>query len=318
MSVVENSDTGNDTIAELSLEERAAKFFGPSASPVKVDVGAMSHPGKRRPNNEDHYGVVRRCRSRDVLLTNLPDGFLPHSEDVSYALAVADGIGGAAFGELASMLALRTAWDLTTSAFKWPFRLNETEAHDITEALEVYGQLMHRRVVEQGRAEPHTAGMGTTLTGAVTVGREVFIAHIGDSRAYLFRDGSLERLTRDHTMAQQMVDAGVIASVSHASRLMQHMLVNCLGGNRDEVEVDVSRVQLDDGDRLLLCTDGLSDMVSDDEIAQILNSRPAPQDACQALVDMALDHGGKDNVTVVLARFAFGPDRAAGTRNRSA
>ena len=160
--------------------------------------------------------------------------------------------------------------------------------------------------------------MGTTMTASVTFGLDAIVAHVGDSRAYLLRDGMLERLTRDHTMAQQMVDTGVIPSVSHASRLMQHMLVNCLGGNRDEVEVDVSRVQLDDGDRLLLCTDGLTDMVSETEITQILNSRPAPQDACHALVDLALDHGGKDNVTVVLARFMIGSEGGAGTRKQSA
>ena len=86
MSFVEESDPSRDTIAELSLEELAEKFFGPIPPPVKVEFGALSHPGKVRTNNEDHYGVVRRCRSRDVLLTNLPEGFLPPSEDVSYAL----------------------------------------------------------------------------------------------------------------------------------------------------------------------------------------------------------------------------------------
>ena len=161
--------------------------------------------------------------------------------------------------------------------------------------------------------------MGTTMTASVTFGLDAIVAHVGDSRAYLFRDGSLERLTRDHTMAQQMVDAGVIPSVSHASRMMQHMLVNCLGGrDRDEVEVDVCRVQLDDGDRLLLCTDGLNDMVSEIEVAKILSSHPESNAACHELVDVALEHGGRDNVTVVFARFATAPERSLGTSNRSA
>src|SRR4051794_39040701 len=121
-----------------SLEELAAKYFGPAAPPVRVDLGALSHPGRVRRNNEDHYAVVRRRRSRDVLLTNLPEGFLPPMQDDAYALSVADGMGGHAFGEVASMMALRVAWELTGSAFKWHFKLTAEEAAEITEQLPIY------------------------------------------------------------------------------------------------------------------------------------------------------------------------------------
>src|SRR6266545_1600416 len=125
-------------------------------------------------------------------------------------MAVADGVGGAAFGELASMFALRAGWDLTTGAFKWHFKITEREAEELTEQLRVYGRLMHRALLERVHGDPRLAGAGTTLTGALIVGRDAFIGHVGDSRAYLFRAGSLEPLTRDHTLAQRLVDAGAI------------------------------------------------------------------------------------------------------------
>lgn len=301
MSVSAEQDTVDESI-DAGHDNLFARFFGPNAPTVKLEFGALSHPGKVRPNNEDHYGVVRRCRSRNVLLTNLPAGFLPQVEDVAHALVVADGIGGAAFGELASMFALRAGWDLTSKAFKWHFKMTDGEAEELMDQLRAYGQLMHQALLDRAQEDPRLAGMGTTITGALIVGSEAFLAHVGDSRAYLFRGGSLDPLTRDHTLAQQLVDSGAIPSIDAASRLMQNMLVNCLGGrNRAEIEVDVHRIQLADGDRLLLCTDGLTDMVNEDEIAKVLQQRTAPDDACRTLVELALDHGGRDNVTVVLA-----------------
>lgn len=306
MNAFHEQDTVDETVLLNSLDELAGKYFGPPATALRVEVGAMSHPGKVRPSNEDHFSVVRRQRSREVLLTNLPSDVLPRSRnDEVYAMAVADGIGGAAFGEMASMLALRTSWDLTTRAFKWHFLVNESEAEELKELLKLYGQLIHRKLQAEADANPRRSGMGTTLTGALSIGTEAFIAHVGDSRAYLFHDGTLQQLTRDHTLAQQLVDSGAIPSVEAASRRMQNMLVNCLGGSRSEVEIDVHQIQLADDDRLLLCTDGLTDMVSDDEIAQTLKRRPDPQDACQTLVEQALNHGGRDNITVILARYGM-------------
>jgi protein phosphatase len=307
MSASADHDTVDERIT-VDVDELSARLFGPRSPEVHVEFGALSHSGKVRLNNEDHFSVVRRRRSREVLLTNLPEHVVPKSlHDDVYAMAVADGIGGAAFGELASMLALQAGWDLTTHAFKWHFQVTETEADELKELLKVYGQLIHGKLQDEAAHDPRLAGMGTTITGALSIGTEAFIAHVGDSRAYLFRDGKLQQLTRDHTLAQQLADAGVIPSVSAASRRMQNMLVNCLGGSRSEVDVDVQQVQLADGDRLLLCTDGLSDMVDDALIAQTLTQHADPQSACRMLVDLALDHGGRDNVTVVLARYESPP-----------
>jgi protein phosphatase len=303
MVVITDGSTVEESISE-SLEARAARYFGPTAVPVHVEVGALSHAGKVRANNEDHFVVVRRRRSRDVLATNLPATLLRPVHDDAYALAVADGVGGAVFGEVASMLALQAGWELTAGAFKWHFKITESEAVELLEMLRVYGQLIHRRLQEASQADPRLRGMGTTITAAISIGLDAFLAHVGDSRAYLFRNGALELLTRDHTAAQQLVDAGAIGSVLEASRFLRHMLVNSLGGQRPEVEVDTRHVQLADGDALLVCSDGLTDMVPEAEIAEILRRGAEPQTAAQSLVQAALEQGGRDNVTVVLAKYS--------------
>jgi len=287
--------------SQTDLAYLAAKYFGAPPTPMRLEFGARSHPGRVRTNNEDHYNVVRRRRTRDVLLTNLPEGYLPQVDDDSYALAVADGIGGAAFGELASMFALRAGWDLTSRAYKWHFRLSEREMAELMEMVQVYGQLIHQKLRDLAKTDPSFAGMGTTITAAIIVAGNAVIGHIGDSRAYLWRAGNLRQLTRDHTRAQEMVDIGVFDSIEDAPKFMRHVLVNCLGGATAEVDVDVHHVALEAGDRLLLCTDGLTDMIADNHVAQVLQAHPAADEACQALVDSALEHGGKDNVTVVLA-----------------
>jgi protein phosphatase len=292
MSSVSDEDTVEEVVG-LSLEERAARLFGSAAQPVQVEIGARSHPGKVRPNNEDHYLVVRRRRSRDVLATNLPEAIFTHTHDDAYGLVVADGVGGAAFGELASMLALSTGWNLTTGAFKWHFNVNEREAEEIMETLRIYGQLMHRRLLEERQADPRL---------------DAFVAHAGDSRAYLFHNGALKRLTRDHTLAQKLVDQGKLKSVADATGFMRNLLVNCLGRNAPEVQVDTCQIRLGHGDELLLCTDGLTDMVPEPEIARIVAGRAEPEAAVRDLVDAALEAGGKDNITVVLARFLATPE----------
>jgi serine/threonine protein phosphatase PrpC len=276
------------------------KHFGPSAAPIQVTFGALSHAGKVRANNQDHYIVVERRRSRSVLLTNIPTDMLHPGEDTVHVLAVADGMGGAAFGELASLMALRNAFDLGHSAVKWVFKVTEQEIKDLYEQLEAILRLVHRELVEQAQADKTLAGMGTTLTGAYLIGAEAFIAHVGDSRAYLYRNGILRRLTRDHTVAQDMIDSGN----TRPEAVTHHMLTNCLGGMDRDLHVDFQQVHLEDCDRLLFCTDGLTNMVPEEQIAGTLKAHPEAQDACRVLVEQALEQGGKDNVTVIVASFA--------------
>ena len=292
--------------AKPDYDELSAKYFGEETVPVQTEFGALSHCGLHRTNNEDHYSVVRRYRARDVLLTNMPKEAYTGHRDEAYGMAVADGIGGAAFGELASMLALRTCWELTGKAFKWNFNPSPSELAEMEEATNVYMHLIHQRIQTEARAQGEYRGMGTTLTGALTMGWDAFIFHVGDSRAYLYREGTLHRLTKDQTLAESMVAAGLINSVDEAAKRFRNTLVSCLGGNLHELDVETSHVELRAGDRLLFCTDGLTDMISETNIATIFEKKASPQETCQSLVDAALAAGGRDNVTVVIGAYSSG------------
>jgi protein phosphatase len=147
-------------------------------------------------------------------------------------------------------------------------------------------------------------GMGTTLTVAGLLGSDLIIGHVGDSRAYLLRGDEFKQLTTDHTLAQALIDAGVANRDDPASRSMRHVLTAAVGSLGREVNPQVQRFKLQKGDRLLLCTDGLTEMVEDAMIADVLSESSSAQTACQNLLDLALAGGGVDNVTVVLAHFA--------------
>ncbi len=296
MSTSRSSDTADFPVVDNFL----ARHFGPSPPAVRVQIGAHSHQGLVRENNEDHYLVVENRRSRSVLQTNLPAGMLPPADDVAYVLAVADGMGGAAFGELASMLALRSAWDQGPSAIKWTWIVTDREVQELREKMEIMFRRMNQVLLDVAKAGPAYHGMGTTLTGAYTVGPDAFIGHIGDSRAYLYHDGKLTQITRDQTLAQECLDAGL-----PAPRSWYHRLTSCLGASEQDVQVEFHHVHLTNGDQLLLCTDGLSDMISKADMVQVLRQQLQPDAKARALIDLALQVGGRDNVTVIVAEYSL-------------
>jgi PPM family protein phosphatase len=278
----------------------------PPPPPVRVEFGAMSHPGRVRQKNEDHFLIGRIRRSLSVLRTSLPAAELPppRHED-GYAMVVADGLGGSAAGEMASMLAIRTGLELVRGSPRWGLRINEDEAQALIERMRAYYLQVDSVLLDHARAHPELAGMATTLTVAYSAGPDLFLVHAGDSRAYLYHDATLYRLTRDHTLAQMLADAGKIAPEEVEGHGHRNVLVNCLGGSGHGVAPAVAHLRLADGDRVLLCTDGLTTTVDDALIAETLRLFPAPDDACKALVELALDCGGTDNVTVVLACYAI-------------
>jgi protein phosphatase len=304
------SDTDEYIVADTS--EYAARFLEsrPTAL-VQMTVAGCSHPGKVRPGNEDNYLVVRRYRGREVLDTSLPREVLRPVEDNAYVLAVADGMGGRAFGEVASLLALLTGWEIGSDEVKWTHRVNDREEEEFREKARTFFSLLNRTIHAEVRDHPRLSGMGTTLTIAYSTGDELFVAHAGDSRAYLFRGDQITRLTRDHNLAQLLVDTGAAAPDSPEARKTRHVLTNVLGGPDPGIEVDISRHKLLDGDVVMLCTDGLNDHVPDPEIAALLGKHTVPADACRVLIDLALERGGRDNVTVVVARYRFEGDRVS-------
>ena len=187
----------------------------------------------------------------------------------------------------------------------WIFRLDETVATNATQRSKRRLRQLNSLLIERGRQDPAVRGMGTTLTAARNMGRHLQIVHVGDSRAYLLREGRLHRLTRDHTYVQLLIDSGELSKEAAAEFGARHVLVNALGGFDEEVEVDVDQLELTTGDRLLLCSDGLTDLVDDQAICRTLIECRDSADACRRLVDLALTGGGRDNVTVVVASYRF-------------
>jgi protein phosphatase len=273
---------------------------------VEVDLAAISHTGRVRSNNEDHYLVARVDRSMRTLHTNLREGEVPqHYSETAYGLLVADGVGGAAGGEIASRTAVHALVDLVIDTPDWIMRMDAPLANEVLQRMERRFQQVRDVLMEKVKADPELRGMATTMTVAVTLGADLLTAHVGDSRAYVYRSsgGVLERLTRDQTLAQSLVDSGAISRADIATHPSRNVLTSALATRGAFVQVELKRWRLADGDQLLLCSDGLTDMVPDDAIARELGAAGSAGTACQRLVDLALEAGGKDNVTVVLGRY---------------
>jgi PPM family protein phosphatase len=242
---------------------------------------------------------LRRTRTQQVLRTSVPIGQLPEHCDEAYAMAVADGMSGTSGGDLASQLAIRAAWDLAAQTTSWVMRLGCLNSYELTERIEGFAHLMQQAFLEEFQANPKFGDSGTTWTSAYFVDTFAFVAQIGDSPCFRWRDGTLAQISIDHTIEQEFLAAGV--SPEHACKC-RHLLTRCFGARTPNPRPDVYHLRLQAGDQLLLCTDGLSDMVSAERIGKCLDESPDTQSACENLIGLALAAGGKDNITVVLAR----------------
>jgi serine/threonine protein phosphatase PrpC len=203
---------------------------------------------------------------------------------------------------------IRLALDLPD----WFFKVDEDRLPEIEDRARHLVQQVGAELVERGRQDAALRGMGSTMTGVRSLGRDLLVAHVGDSRAYLFRAGGLHRLTKDHTYAQLLVDMGQLQACDVPDSGKRHILTNALGGSMGHVRVDIDLLQLESGDRVLLCSDGLTDLVDDDKIAKTLLETHASKDACAQLLQLALESGGRDNVTVIVAGYTL-PDEHAGS-----
>lgn len=233
---------------------------------------AVSHPGLVRDGNEDSGFVSPAC------------------------VLVADGVGGAAAGEVASA---------TTAYVVSAFSLADPHGDPVS-VLEAGVRLAQEQVAAGVREDPRRAGMATTLTAVATDGQRFGLAHVGDSRGYVFRDGYLVRLTRDDTYVQRLVEEGTIDEDDVPSHPWRNVVLRCINGTAPQPG-DVSAVELSAGDRVLLASDGLTDLVREAQIAEILE-RYDDDAAAEALRDAALAAGGSDNVTCLLATVVDGPE----------
>ena len=201
----------------------------PRVAPVEVDLAALSHSGRIRPNNEDHYLVVRAGRYLRTWMTNLPEGSVPREfEETVYGMAVADGIGGRAAGEVASRLALTLLVELVFDTPDWIFSLDEPELMEVFHRAAWRFRAVNAALLERARHDPTLAGMGTTLTVAMSLGPLLTVVYVGDSRVYLLRGRELHRLTRDHTLAQELADLGRLPAEDVAANALRNVLTEAI------------------------------------------------------------------------------------------
>jgi PPM family protein phosphatase len=273
------------------------------AIPISVhfEFGALTDTGKVRSKNEDQYLIARASKSLDVLGTSLTeDQRTPLIQSESFILLVADGIGGRAGGELASAFVVNEAIRHIMETAKWFFRLDDPDEDVRIRLLQETLDRADRKLRDEAEEDPTLKGMGTTLTAVSMIGADAFLVHVGDSRAYLLRDGVLQQLTTDHTLVREMVQKGIITPEVARTHHLRHVITNVIGGPAG-VSGEMADFRLKDGDRLLLCSDGLTEPVRDEQIREILTGYSHPQEACDGLVAAALAGGGPDNVTVVVA-----------------
>jgi len=281
-----------------------AEDFRPAAALVRADFGARSHRGRAHQENDDHYLVLRLVQHLDTLLTSLPSVDLLHGfEEHAYGAVVADGIGPAGAGSVAARLAISTLAHLALRFGHAQMRIDPRIASEIIERSEWLYRRTHETVLQRSHAATELAGMAATLTSIYSVGTDLFVAHVGHSRCYVFRGGVLVQLTNDQTLRERRAISPYPIPVGQVLEDVQHVLTNVVGAGGDGPGVIVEHFRLSDDDALLLCTNGLTDVVSDEAISDVLASRRSQVEQCDVLVDMALANGAADNTTVVIGNY---------------
>lgn len=286
-----------------SLADAAAIHNNPG---VIAAVAGKTHKGQVRADNQDHFLVASLERALLVEDSSLPAEAGTRLTDTPQGrlFIVADGIGGHGGGEVASAVAVDAMAHYAFETMPWVLGRNDCSMDELEDGLRDAMEKAQARIRRVARRKNLNSDLGTTLTMGYVAWPEMFLVHVGDSRAYLYRDDKLHRLTRDHTLAQQLVDGNAMSEEEAKSSRLAHVLVNAMGGSSDDLNVELHRMELKLDDQLLFCSDGLYDMIGDSAIEAYLSESERPvTDVVELLVGAANAAGGRDNVTVVLARF---------------
>jgi serine/threonine protein phosphatase PrpC len=273
--------------------------------PLVMQAHGATDRGRVRPSNQDQFLIAAPTAALWVLQSSCQKTGLQCADIGSHLLVVADGMGGRVGGGEASVLAIEAVETSVLSTLSWLLALRSSEQQpsvDVLTELRAALQQADTCVWQEAARHPELAGMGTTLTVAYRYRSSLFVAHAGDSRCYLLRAETLFRLTQDHTLASDLVRRGMLPSEEDARGGLRHIITNVVGGPREGVSVELHRLTLQAGDVILLCTDGLTRMLTDLQIASVLRAYPDPCRACERLVQGANEAGGHDNVTAIVAR----------------
>ena len=282
------------------------------ASNQKPDIFGLSDQGRVRKTNEDQFLVAELSKSMLVHQTSLAmdDSTRLSGRRPGYLFLVADGVGGRPAGKEASRLAVDSIIRTVLGTMPWFFRLEDHE-EDLEEELKRMLKTCQTKIEADALENPSRTGMGTTLTMAYVIWPRLYVVHVGDARAYLFRETGLSQITEDHTVAQALSPSAAVPSP------YRMVLWNVLGGGTTEVSPSVYKATLKERDVILLATDGLGRHVPDDRIADMLKDACSAREAATKLVAAANEGGGRDNTTVVVARFAI-PEDSGDTTVRAA
>jgi serine/threonine protein phosphatase PrpC len=271
--------------------------------PFTVRSYGLTDPGRVRPSNEDQFAIVELARTLSVHGTSLPQSKAQYSSHRGYIFVVADGMGGHQAGEVASAMTVLTIEGFLLNTLQRFFNLTPTDEQTVLKEFQSALLEADTKIFEEAARHPEMLGMGTTLTMALAIDWRLFIAHAGDSRCYLYSQNQLHQLTQDHTMVAEMVRIGGMSAKDAAHHRLRHAVTNAVGGNEPGVHGEVHKLDLEPGDLLLVCSDGLTEMLADEHIAAVIASDPDPKSICERLVADANQHGGKDNITVVVGVF---------------
>jgi len=268
---------------------------------TEIDIYGLTHPGKVRKTNQDHFLIASLRKRMDIRQTSLPDleWFPVNEERVAFLVMVADGVGGGVGGEEASSFALAEATQYLTESLECYYAGDVRDAA-FRDLLQRAAERVHTSMLERAEAEPDLRGMATTLTLYLGVWPWIYLLQVGDSRYYLYREGRLTQVSRDQTMAQALLDQGVITPEDLARSPWSHVLSSAIGGRQSEPVV--TRLQNDWRNVHFFCSDGLTKHVSDARIKERLDAMQSAKQVCEALVQDALDGGGTDNITVIVGR----------------
>jgi PPM family protein phosphatase len=294
-------DAGRRKLLSSTLD---ADDFMPASALVRAELGVGSHPGRRSSHHDDHHLVLRLGRYEETLFTSLNSQDVPpRFDECAYGAMVADGIGVNGAGAMAARLAVSTLARLVLRFGEWKLRVDpQTAAEMINRSRSFYARA-HEAIQRWYRAHHEIGRMATALTVWWSAGPHLFVAHVGHSRCYLFRNGLLTQLTRDHTLRERLAAMPQPLPVARELEDSDHRLTDALGTDGEGPRVSVEHFRLEHNDTLLLCTNGLTDTLSDNAIADILASSRTPQEQCNLLIDAALAGDGRDNVTVVIAQY---------------
>lgn len=270
---------------------------------LEVHAAGLSDRGRVRQTNQDQYLVAELARALHVRQSSVQRAGVYFGARRGQLLLLADGAGGHAGGEQASALAVDTIESLALNTLRWVLDLRSEDENQVLPELQAALRGADSRIFDETAQRPELRGMATTLTMAYALGDRLYVVHVGDSRCYLLRRGELHLLTRDHTLVNDLVSRGAIRPEDAAGHRLRHVITNAVGGHEPGLQAEAHRLDLEVGDTVLLCSDGLHSMVDHATIARLLAAEPDPAHACRALVDEANARGGEDNVTVVVARF---------------